>query len=125
MSFSGSLPSIVNIPDHIKCTSLNNQQCMAQPTLVNLHPNKYNTRLRYYPFAANLDRCMGTCNTLNYLSNKVCVLSKTEDLNLGVFNTTTRTNESKVLTKHISWECKWKFDCKRCNLNQKRNNDKC
>ena len=37
----------------------------------------------------------------------------------------TEINESKKLTKHISWECKCKFDCRKCNSNQKWNKDKC
>ena len=34
-------------------------------------------------------------------------------------------NESKTLTKHISCECKCKFDGRKGNSNQKLNNDKC
>ena len=37
----------------------------------------------------------------------------------------TGTNESKTLTKHISGECKCEIDGRKCNLNQKWNNDKC
>ena len=33
-------------------------------------------------------------------------------------------NESKKLTKHTSCECKYKFDGRKCNSNQKWNNDK-
>ena len=73
----------------------------------------------------NLDRCVGSCNTLNDLSNKICVPNKTEDLNQGAFNMITEINESKTLTKHISYECKCKFDGRKCNSNQNRNNDKC
>ena len=43
-------------------------------------------------------------NTLNDLSNKVCVLNKTEDLYLSMFNMITGINKSKTLTKHISCE---------------------
>ena len=46
---------------------------MIQPTLINLHPNEYNQQYHYYPFAVKLDRCVRSCNTLNDLSNKVCV----------------------------------------------------
>ena len=63
--------------------SLDNQQWMIQLTLINLHPNEYTQGLRYYPFALNLDRSMGSCNVLNNLSNKVCIANKTEDLNLS------------------------------------------
>ena len=34
LSFIKSLSSIANTPDHVKCISLNNQQCMTQPTLL-------------------------------------------------------------------------------------------
>ena len=58
------------------------------------------------------NKCVGSCNTLNDLSNKVCVPNKTEDLDLSVFNIITGINESKTLTKNISCECKCKFDGK-------------
>ena len=37
----------------------------------------------------------------------------------------TEINESKTLTKHISWENKCRFDGTKCNSNQKWNSDKC
>ena len=55
----------------------------------------------YYPFAVKLGRCVGSCNILNELSNKVYVPNKTEYLNLSVFNMITGINESKTLRKHI------------------------
>ena len=45
-----------------------------------------NAEFHYYPSAFKLDRFVGSSNTLNDLSNKLCVLNKTEDLNLSVFN---------------------------------------
>ena len=93
------LVSIVNTPDRIKCVSLNNQQCMTQPFLFDLHSNKYIEGLRCYPFAVNLDRCMGSSNTLNDLSNKVCVPNKTEDLNWSVFNMITEMSRNIYKTR--------------------------
>ena len=55
---------------------------MIQPTLINLHHKEYTQGLSYYQFAVNLDRCVGSCNTLNDLSNRVYVPNKTEYLNL-------------------------------------------
>ena len=43
---------------------------------------------------------VGNCNTFNDLSNKACVLNKTEDLNVHVFDMITGINESQILTKH-------------------------
>ena len=67
-----------------KCVSLNNQKHMIQPTLID-----------YHSFAVKLDRCVGSCSTLNDLSNKVCVPNKTENLNLSVFNVITGINDQK------------------------------
>ena len=69
-----------------------NQKCMTQLTLINLHPNKYSQEFHHHPFPVKLGRCVGSCNTLNDLSNKVCVPNKTEDLNLSVFNMITGIN---------------------------------
>ena len=59
------------------------------------------------------------------MSNKVCIQNKVEDLNITVFNMITGKNESKTLAKHISCECKCKFDGTKCNSNQWWNNSKC
>ena len=57
------LGTITNASNHMKCVPLNNQNCEIQPTLINLHPNEFN-------------QCVGSCNTLNDLPNKVCVPKK-------------------------------------------------
>ena len=33
--------------------------------------------------------------------------------------------ESKALRKHVSCKCEYKFDSRKCNSNQKWNNNKC
>ena len=103
--FIGSLTSRIDASNHRKCVSLNNKLCMNQPTLIDLHPNEYTQGLSYYPFVVHLDRCARSCNTLNDLSNKVCVPNKMEDLSIHVFNVITGINESKSLTEHISCKC--------------------
>ena len=96
-------------------------------SLINLHI--INTirqiQLRYYPFAVNLDGYIGSCNTLNDVSNKLCAPNKTEDLCSSVFNMTAIINESKKLTKHISCECICRSNGRKWNSNQKWNYDKC
>ena len=84
----------------------------------NLHYGEYSQEFHYYPFAVKLDRCVGSCNTLNDLSNKLCIPNKTKSLNLSVSNMITRINESKTLTNHISCEGKCKFDETKCKSNQ-------
>ena len=72
---------------------------MIQPSLINLHPREYRQEFHYNLFTVKLDKCVGSCNTLNGLSNKVCVPNKTEDLNLSMFNTITGIKEAKHYKK--------------------------
>ena len=108
--FMGLLISLVNASNHTECLLLSNWKSMIYPILINFHPNKYSQEFHYYPFDVELDRCAGSCNTLNDLSNKVCVPNekKKKNLNLSVFNMITWLN----LTKHISCKCKCRFDGK-------------
>ena len=71
---------------------------MIRPTLIDLNPFE----LRYYPFMINLDKCRGSCNSVNDLSTKICDPSKTKDLDVKVFNMITNRNEAKTMVKHIS-----------------------
>ena len=123
--FIGLLTSIVSASNHTKCTLVSNQKCMTHPTLISLCPNEYSQELHYYSFAFNLDVWTGSCNTLDDLSNKVCVPNEKEDLNLHILNMIKGINESKTFTKHTSCKCECKFDGRKCNLNQKWNNDEC
>ena len=104
-SFMSSLP---------QNASLNNEPCLAKPNLSDLNPNK----LHYYTFIVSLDRCNGSCNTLDDSFRRIYVP------NLNAFNMITRINESKTLTKHFSYYCNCKFDGRKCNLTEKLNNDK-
>ena len=102
-----------------KCLSLTDKSCMVRRTLIDLNP----VELKYYPFMISLDKCNGSCNVL---SPKMCVLKKkTEDINVKVFKMIANKNEAEAITKHISCDCKCKFNSKTRNANQKWNNKTC
>ena len=94
--FIGLSTSIVSANNDTKCILVSNPKCITNRTLINFHPNEYSQELHYYPCAVKLNRCAGSCNTLNDLSNKVGVPNKTENLNQSVFNMITGINESKT-----------------------------
>ena len=123
--FIGLFTSLVNGSNHTKCILLTNQKYMVQPTLIDLHPNEYSQEFHYYSFLVKLDRFVGSCNTLNDLSNKLCIPNNSEDINLSGFNMIKDINESKTLKKHNLSECKCEFGKKKYNSNQWCNNDKC
>ena len=124
-TFIGLLTGLVNGSNHTKCVLLTNQKCKIQPTLINLHHSEYNQEIHYFPFVVKSDRCVGSCNTLNDLSNKVCVPNKIKDLNMHVFNMIIGKNESKVLRKGISCKFKFKLDGRKYNSDREWNSDKC
>ena len=70
--------------------------------------------LNYYPFIISLDKCNGCCNAVDDLSTKICAPSETKDVNVEVFNTIAKINEAKTLVKHISRDCKYKFNSATC-----------
>ena len=104
LSFSESLARVAKV--ETKCLSLNDEPCMVRSTLLDLNP----VELKYYPFLISLDKCSGSCNVL---SPKICIPKETKDINIKAFNMITNTNEAKKMAKHISCDCKCKFNSKK------------
>ena len=100
-TFIELMSGLVNESNRTKCVSLSNQQFKIQPTHINLHPSEYRQEFHYYPFLVKLYRCVGSCNTLNDLSDIVYIPYNKEDLNLNVCNMITGMKESKTLSEHI------------------------
>ena len=86
---------------------------MVRPTLIYMNT----VELKYYPFVINIDKCTGSCNVL---PPKICVLKETKELT--ALDVITNKKEAKPMTKHISCDCKCKFNNTTCNSNQKWNN---
>ena len=74
--FIGLLTDLVNGYNRTNCALMSNQKYMTRISLINLYPNEYNQELHLYPFVVKLDRCAGSCNTLNELSNKYVFQTK-------------------------------------------------
>ena len=123
--FIGLFTGLANASKHKKSVSLSNQKCRIQPTLNNLHPNEDNQEFHNFPFSVKLDRCVGSCNNLNDLSDKGCVPNKTEDLKLNVFNMIAGINASKTLKKIYRVNVNVNLMDKKCNSNQWWNNKRC
>ena len=58
----------------------------------------------------SLNICIERCNVVDDWSTKICALTKIEDVNVKRFKMTTRVYEAKTLKKHISSDCKSKFN---------------
>ena len=77
----------------LKCVSMNNQECKVRPEIINLNTNKP----LFYPYSIKINKCKGSCNTINDPYAKICVPEKIKNTNVKVFNLMSRTNE----TRHI------------------------
>ena len=79
----------------LSCISMNNQSCKARPEIINVNSN--NPIL--YPFSIKTSKCSGSCYNINNPYAQICVPDIMKNLNVKVFNSMPRTNE----TRHIKW----------------------
>ena len=82
-----------------------------------------NTLKDYITIHLQLDVSEVVIHLMNYRIRYV-FQKPTEDLNLSMFNMIMGINELETLIKHASYECKSKFDGRKCYSYQKWNNDK-
>ena len=54
--------------------------------LINFNADEHNHVFCQLPFISGLDKCNGIYKIFNDLSSRICVLNKTEGVNLNVFN---------------------------------------
>ena len=66
-----------------KCLLLNNELCIIRPSLIDLNHVEL-----------SLNKCSGNYNATNDLSTKICVQSKTKDVNVKAFNIVPKSNEA-------------------------------
>ena len=72
---------------------LNNEQCRTRHTLIDLNHVALN-----YSFMISLDKCNGSCNSVDNSSAQKCTLNKIS-INAKVFNILTEIDAAKTLIK--------------------------
>ena len=113
------LSDFTNVNSLLNCISMKSQECRVRPKIINVNSNEP----IFYPIRTS--KCSGSCNNIYDPYAKICVPDVIKDLNVKVFNSMSRTNE----TRHIKWheicKCKCRLDTSVCNNKQRWNNDKC
>ena len=117
--FSRSLPH--NYKKPIKCVSLKNHPCQTRKTLVNI--NSEGTL--FYSFTVSVNESGGSYNTIDDPYARVCVLIKTKNMNVKVFNLVSGVNEIRFLVQYKSRKCKCRLNESVCNSKQKWNHNEC
>ena len=72
-----------------------------------------------------MNRCVGSCNTIDDPYGKTCFENDIENIGLKVFNLLSENNETINIEKHKSCECKCKLNKDACNNKQIWNKDTC
>ena len=85
---------------------------MARPTLIDLNPAELKIIHSWLVWKNVMEVLM------SYLQ-KYVLKKKTKKINVKILNIITNKNEAKTMTKHISCDCKCKFNSTTCNSNQK------
>ena len=100
---------------------MNNQECKIRTKIINLNTNEP----MFYPYSIKINRCKGSCNTINDPYAKICVPGQIKDTNVKVFNLMSRTNETRHIKWHKTCKCKCRLDASICNNKQRWNDEKC
>ena len=111
MTFSSFNSLIIN---SLECVSINNQKCKIKSEMINFNTNEP----VFYPYAIAINKCKGSCNTINDPYAKLCVPDIIKNINVKVFNLISRTNERRHIEWHKTFTCKCRLDVSVCNNKQ-------
>ena len=78
-----------------------------------------------YPYNVLVNKCSGSCNTLDNPMAKLCVPNVIKGVNMQVYNFLMRLNETRNVLWHESCKCVCKLNSSICNNKQIWNSDTC
>ena len=105
----------------LSCISIKNQESKTRRQIVNVDSNNP----IFYLFSIKTSKCRANCNNINDPYAKICVPDIIKNLNVKVFNLTSRTNETRFIEWHETCKCKCSLDVIVCNNKQRWNTNKC
>ena len=79
----------------------------------------------FYLFSIKINKCKGSCNTINDPYGKLCIPDTFKIINVKVFNLMSRTNETRRIKWQKTCKCKCRLDASICNDKQRWNENKC
>ena len=112
--------NLLNV-NSLECVSMNNQECKIRTEIINLNTNGP----MFYPCSIKINRCKGSCNTINSPYARICVPDQIKNTNPKVFNILSTTNETRHIKWHKTCKCKCRLDASICNNKQRWNDDRC
>ena len=87
----------------LECVSFVNQECMTRPKILNINEGIGETLL--YPYNVFVNKCSGSCDTLDNPMSKICVPKIIKNVNMKVYNFLMRLNETRNVLWHEICKC--------------------
>ena len=117
-----SLFSIINTKV-LECVSVVNQKCIPRPKMLDL--NEGVGEALFYLYNVLVNKCSGSCNTLDDPMAKMCIPNIIKNVNVKVYNFLMRLNETRNVLWHESCKCVCQLNSSVCNSKQIWNSDTC
>ena len=84
----------------LECVSVVNQKCMPRPKIRDVNEGVGETL--FYPYIMLVNKCSGSCDTINNPMAKLCVPNVIKRVNMQVYNFLMRLNETRNVLLHES-----------------------
>ena len=84
----------------LECVSVVNRKCMLRPKILDV--NEGVGEAIFYPYNVLVNKCSGSCNTLDDPMAKLCVPNIVKRVNMKVYNFLMRLNETRNVLWHES-----------------------
>ena len=107
----------------LECVSVVNRECMPRPKILDV--NEGAGEALFYPHNALVNKCSGSCNTLDDPMTRLCVPNIIKSVNMKVYNFLMRLNETRKVLWHESCKCVCQLNSSVCNSKQIWNGDTC
>ena len=62
----------------LDCVSMDNHECKVRSEIINVNTNE----LMFYPYSITINKCKGSCNTINDPYAKLCVPDTFKNINV-------------------------------------------
>ena len=107
----------------LECVSVINQKCMPRPKILDV--NEGVGEALFYPYNELVNKCSGSCNTLDNPMTILCVPNVIKRVNMQVYNFLMMLNETRNVLWHESCKYVCKLNSSVCNNKQIWNDDTC
>ena len=106
----------------LECLSVINRECMPRPKILDV--NEGTGEALFYSYVL-VNKCSGSCNTLDDPMARLCVPNIIKNVNMKVYKFLMRLNETRNVLWHESCKCVCRLNSSVCNSKHIWNSDTC